>query len=85
MNVISVDQVVKSTCALHNWLNRSDPEHPGCLQVTAEAEGWTAGSNVERIVIPQSKQGRRAASEVRQRYAESFVTTHRVDWQEGMI
>lgn len=94
----TTETLVKTTCALHNWLRKtSPPEAQYIQQDMLSSEDWN-----ERRVIPGSvsdidctglKQLPRnsatnhskLAGQVRQHYAERFVTSDTVPWQWGMI
>lgn len=98
LSIQTTEQVVKTTCALHNWLRKtSTPIHPYIPRDMLDVESWEEGrvqpgtatqhphSGLEEISHGASNNYSRAAGEVRNYYAERFVTTDIVPWQLKMI
>lgn len=94
----SAEQLVKTACALHNWLRKtSTPADPYIQAEMLSVEDWTRGRVNPGTVADSPRCGLRdlprrsstnhprAAAAVRQNYAESFMTTNSVPWQWSMI
>lgn len=99
LSVATTEQIVKTTCALHNWLRKTSTSFQSYVeQEFMDSENWNQGK-----VIPgqwrslrndglidvstalSSNNHTRNAAEVRDFYANMFVTTDTVPWQWNMI
>ncbi|CAK1597470.1 unnamed protein product [Parnassius mnemosyne] len=90
LTVSKVEQLVKTTCALHSWLRKITPNIN--LQHLLQREDWEKGCIIpgerrqvpsEAIVgIPQTRLGNHTenARRVRNMFAEKFITTNIVPW-----
>lgn len=94
----TTEKLVRATCALHNWLRKtSDRDHPYLQRNMISVEDWHSGQVIPGTAIdstlsalqelPQSQVENhfKAASRVREEYAERFMTTDIVPWQWKMI
>ncbi|XP_022823338.1 putative nuclease HARBI1 [Spodoptera litura] len=95
LSVQKVEQLVKTTCALHNWLRETTVDY--VQQRSLETEDWVTGSIVpgEWREVPSlaisdlpptnARNHSENARRVRDLYAEKFVTSCTVSWQWNMI
>lgn len=94
LSVQTTEQVVKTTCALHNWLIKTSlPIHPYIQRDMLDIEEWEEGrvkpdtaiqyphTGLEEIPRRAVNNYWRAVGEVRTYYADRFVTTDIVPWQ----
>lgn len=92
------EQIVKSTCALHNWLRKtSNLKRPYITKDSVDTEDWDTGSinlgtwrntkhgGLVDVTHASSNNYKKTAAAVRDSYAEKFVTTNIVPWQWKMI
>lgn len=91
LSLKTTEQVVKTACALHNWLHRasarsmvSTPEIGG-TSVRPFEVSETLPNAFQRLPRASARNHRRAATRVRDLYADSFVTTQSIQWQWEMI
>lgn len=98
LSIETTEQVVKTTCALHNWLRKtSTPINPYIQKDMLDVEVWEEGrvqrgtatqhphTGLQEIRNSATNYYAREAGEVRNYYAERFVTTDVVSWQWKMI
>lgn len=95
LSVQKVEILVKTTCALHNWLKKSSMDC--ATQRSLQAEDWNTGSIIpgEWQEVPSLALGdlpptnvrnpSDKARRLRDAYAEKFVTSCTVPWQWNMI
>jgi len=93
-----VDQLIKATCVLHNWLRQSTTStRRGVTDGMLGVENWEEGRIIPGCWRPVKAEGmknatflhsnsyRRNASDVRDKYAEMFCSSEVVPWQWMMI
>lgn len=93
-----VDQLIKATCVLHNWLRQSTTStYPGVTDGMLDVENWEEGrikpgcwrqvkaEGMKNATFLHSNNYRRNASDVRDKYAEMFCSSEVVPWQWMMI
>jgi len=93
-----VDQLIKATCVLRNWLSQSTTStFSGVGDGMLDVENWEEGRIIPgcwRQVKPEgmknaafihSNNYRRNASDVRDKYAEMFCSSEFVPWQWVMV
>jgi|TergutMp193P3_1026864.scaffolds.fasta_scaffold26680_3 hypothetical protein len=93
-----VDQLIKATCVLHNWLRQSTAStFPGVTDGMLDVENWEEGriipgcwrqvkaEGMKNATFLHSNNYRRNASDVRDKYAEMFCSSEVVPWQWMMI
>ena len=86
LNVTTTEQLVKATCALHNWLRKTSPASAEIPQASCEG-GPFGGTHAgfDNAVWSRSTNHSRAAATLRDHYAEVFETTYSVPWQARKI
>jgi hypothetical protein len=93
-----VDQLIKATCVLHNWLGQSTMStFPGVTDGMLDVEDWVEGriipgcwrqvkaERMKNATFLHSNNYRRNANHVRDKYAEMFCSSEVVPWQWMMI
>ena len=98
LSLKTTEQLVKTACALHNWLqkgsardsitsqNRIDLVSDHLNRQTGRQEAQeNAPSAFQRIPRTTMSNHPRAATQAREQYADRFVTSHAVPWQWRMI
>lgn len=95
LSVVKAEHLVKATCALHNWLRKTNRSYMS--QQSIGREDWEAGciipgewrtvkadalSNLHENTVRQNGD---IARRLRNVYAEKFSTTDTVPWQWNMI
>ena len=76
LSLATTEKVVKTTCALHNWLRRTSP---ACEDVTPRPLGPDGAFH--GLVPEENCTQPRAGTRLRDSYAELFHTTYRLPWQ----
>jgi hypothetical protein len=93
-----VDQLIKATCVLHNWLGQSTTSTlPGVTDGMLDVEDWEEGriipgcwrqmkvEGMKNATSLHSNNYRRNVRDVRDNYAEMFCSSEVVPWQWTMI
>ena len=85
LSLRTTEQVVKTCCALHNWLRESRQERDldDRILLRAPRNGPLQGC-LQDVTERQQRNHRREAARLRDRYADRFMTTDRVPWQFNM-
>lgn len=91
----TVPKVVKATCAIHNWLQKTTHHYiqPGSIDIENTLHGgiregsWRDSQcgGVANLVNYASNNYKVSAGVQRNSYAEKFMTTEAVPWQWNMI
>lgn len=85
LSVATTEQVVKTACALHNWLRKTSTSTP--IRVPTEghgaaAQGPAAGyGGFQPLPRSRATNPSREATRVREVYADRFMTTDALPWQ----
>jgi hypothetical protein len=99
LSVATTEQIVKTNCLLHNWLRKTSTSFQSYVeQEFMDSENWNQGKVIPGqwrtlrndglidVSTPLSSNNHtRNAAEVRDSYANMFVTTDTVPWQWNMI
>ena len=98
LSVATTELVVRCSCALHNWLQKTSPaDHLKTQQSLLAAEdrdvrgaipsssSGSAPAGLENLSRAKPGNHTRAAGIMREHYAEMFITTHAVPWQQEKI
>ena len=99
LSVATTEQIVKTACALHNWLRKTSTNFQSYVeQEFMDSENWNQGKVIPGqwrslrndglidVSTPLSSNNHtRNAAAVRDFYGNMFVTTDSVPWQWNMI
>ena len=98
LSLKTTEQMVKTACAMHNWLQKSASlENPGTQDQISQTPNWwerqASGQGMpggtpsafQTVYSGSMTNHSRAATQARDQYAESSMTTHSVTWQWQMI